>query len=320
MKRMQNTLFFCLIFLLILPATIAGNLLGAQSNAIASINGSLLYEEELYAELSQLEQQAIASGSELQMPLDYSNIETLREHVIETMIQERLLLQECTRRGITIPQKEIESYGRILENEFLSPEQFFDSLQQKGITLEQLHKEIEEALRINQLADLLLYEKQWESSTKEQEAFYHKHLAYFTEPDTFQCKLLVFPSGTSLENAESYRELLATSSPISMAGHLFPLDSDDYQEYTLEFLPIESFPPTMYQEIQELDIGGYAPVHEIKKGTYGIFQLIGKSEKTIQPFHDVQKQIITELTAIEKDKVLAELVVQLEKQGTIQRF
>lgn len=320
MKLTQKIALIVTINLVMSSATIFGMQDDGQQVPIASVNGWLIYEEELYTELSLLEQQAITSGVELQAPLDYSNIETLTEHVIETMINKRLLLQECKRRNITVTQQEVDSNISLLENEFPSSSQFIELLQKNGITLSQLYIEIEEAFAIDHLASLILDEIQWESTEEEQESYYLKHLSLYTTPAEYQCRLIIFPNGISLKEADNIRNALAAGSSISIIKQNYSHYTDEFHEYSLDFLPIESYPPTMLKDIPELDIGEYTHVTELKQGHYGTFQLIEKTEKIQSPIHIVREQIIADLTAKNKEKVLSELTTQLKELAYIQRF
>ena len=159
---------FCI--LMIISAHI---LIAADSDyTVVTVNGYEITSAEIDYELGQLEHQAMIAGEMNSIPLNYNNIEELRDAVIETLINKHLLLQECRRRKIAISEKVIIENILTLKNQFPTTQQYYDFLASSGITEAKLKDEILNALMIDTLAYLESEknQKNLSSEEKKQEA------------------------------------------------------------------------------------------------------------------------------------------------------
>ncbi|MBI9106708.1 MAG: SurA N-terminal domain-containing protein [Spirochaetales bacterium] len=157
----MKKLFYLLIFLVAVFPVFSES----PQKVIVLINGDIITEAEINYELEQLERQAMISGEQKKIPLNYAHIEELRNTVITTLINKHILLQECTIRGITIKPEIINQNLQSLKNQFPEEQQFHDFLKDSNISEEKLMDEIRIALSVDMLAIQLLKEENKDYST-----------------------------------------------------------------------------------------------------------------------------------------------------------
>ena len=121
---------------------------------VVTVNGYEITAAEINYELGQLEQQAMISGEQQKVPLNYAHMEELRATVIETLINKHLLLQECRKRNVNISTGRIEENLLLLRQQFPTAQQYYDFLAHSEISETKLRDEIHTALKIDTLAEM----------------------------------------------------------------------------------------------------------------------------------------------------------------------
>ncbi|HAK44682.1 MAG TPA: hypothetical protein DCO79_02010 [Spirochaeta sp.] len=124
-----------------------------ENPIIVTVNGYEITNTEVNYELSQLEQQAMIAGEQQKTPLNYANIEKLRNTVIGTLINKQLLLQECSKRNVAVSDSTIELNLQELRNQFPTKQQYHDFLAHSSISEIKLQEEIRIAISIDLLAN-----------------------------------------------------------------------------------------------------------------------------------------------------------------------
>lgn len=116
----------------------------SNPNAVATVNGEELLRSEYdlrYAELS-----SMYEGQEV-------DEEALSEQILTQMISERLLLQEASAKGISIPQEEIDAQFQMLDDKFETDEEFDTALKDENLTRDQLRINIHNQMTIEKYID-----------------------------------------------------------------------------------------------------------------------------------------------------------------------
>jgi FKBP-type peptidyl-prolyl cis-trans isomerase (trigger factor) len=123
-----------------------------DNDTIVKVNGHPITREEVNFELARLEEQAMIIGEQKRIPLNYADVEKLREHVIATLINKLLLLEECDERSITVTPELISQQLQLLKNRFQSQQDYQEFLSYSDISEKKLNDEIRISLRIDALA------------------------------------------------------------------------------------------------------------------------------------------------------------------------
>jgi peptidyl-prolyl cis-trans isomerase C len=110
------------------------------------------------------------------------NVEQIRpfawRQALEDLINQKLLLQEAGKRGLSVDPEDVEDQFNMMISRFPSPEQFQSTLDSIGLSEEGLRAEIEENLLIDRLLDEEVGHDQ--AVTKKEVADYYKN-----NPDDF---------------------------------------------------------------------------------------------------------------------------------------
>lgn len=122
----------------------------SNPNAVATVNGEELSRSEYdlrYAELS-----SMYEGQEV-------DEDALSEQILTQMISERLLLQEASAKGISVPQEEIDAQFQMLDDQFETDEEFDTALQDENLTRDQLRINIHNQMTIEKYIDQVTADK-----------------------------------------------------------------------------------------------------------------------------------------------------------------
>jgi parvulin-like peptidyl-prolyl isomerase len=316
---MQNLKYLLILLLISLMTTpLIAQL--PQRTAVAAVNGSLIFADEVHAELTRIEQQAILSGTLRQVPLDYSNIEELTEHVLSTLIQKKLLLQECAKAQITVSPADIAAYRTELQRQFSDPDQFSQHLQQQGISIEQLEKEITEALLIDNLAEELLAQEHWSCSEEELHTYYKTHQERFIEPEQCRISEIIFSPGCSMANAQKIQKQLKTTMDFTTGVSLYSVASSRDHAGDIGFIVVERLPSSIQQELRSLAPGEITSVLETGSGSYLILKLTDRKAATTIPIEEAREHILLRLKEVRKSQIISELTNFLEQNSTIEYY
>lgn len=176
---MKYKLFVLLLFILVNITFAYTEELNNQ--VIVRVNEEAIYSDELYYELSQIEEQAIIGGEKNQIPLNFNKFEELQEQVIQTMINKRLLLQEVKRQGIFVDPTVIDQHFDYLKQQFPDEIQFREFLNYSGISELKLKNEIRSSLCIDTLSELLIQGQGTELTETTCRSYYEKNKELYKE-------------------------------------------------------------------------------------------------------------------------------------------
>lgn len=141
---MRRSRVVALLVLALIGATACGRYLSAGA---AVVNGVSISQDELDARLEGLLRQGGAAPE--------GRVDIARE-VLSQMIQEELVRQEIERRGLRVPEEEVEAGLAQVRGRFGSEQEFQSALQQQGFDVPSLRRRLSEELLQNRLrADLI---------------------------------------------------------------------------------------------------------------------------------------------------------------------
>ncbi|MBN2049699.1 MAG: SurA N-terminal domain-containing protein [Spirochaetales bacterium] len=311
---MLRVIILCLLLLLTPQGMLFSD--ADEASVIALVNGEPIYEQELYYQLRQLEEQAMLSGSRSRTPLDYSDFEALRERVIQTMIHTRLLLQECERREITVEKHSIDIHLEILKNRFEDETAFFRFLEDSGTSPDRLKEEIHNSLLIDRLTDMLLEEEGFRVTEAACRSIYRDNISEFSEPALYRISEIVVRDKEEietvygkLERGESFERLAADCS-ISVSSS---------KGGDLGYYAIESLPAATREIVESLETGDTSEPFRGTDGNYRILRVTDRRAETVALYEDVKDDISRQLRAEEKNRMLSSLLIKLLADGEIVR-
>lgn len=143
------------------PAVLAALLVGAQPRPIEWIVAVVNHEVITHTEVEEALRAAAARMGRNVEEIPPAEIRRLREGVVESLVEERLVVQEARRRGIVVDPAEVregtEETIRNLKAAFASPQEFERALAQEFLSEESLYDryrtEVEERILRDRLID-----------------------------------------------------------------------------------------------------------------------------------------------------------------------
>ncbi|HSI67072.1 MAG TPA: SurA N-terminal domain-containing protein [Planococcus sp. (in: firmicutes)] len=117
---------------------------------VAEVNGEEILKEEFEVSYSGQFQQAAMQS---QMSGQEVDQDELKAQVAESMVGQKLLIQEADNRDFEASQEEIDEEVTLLaeQNGLESKEQFLEALEEQGMTEEEVMAQLETQVKVNQL-------------------------------------------------------------------------------------------------------------------------------------------------------------------------
>jgi peptidyl-prolyl cis-trans isomerase C len=180
--RFKSFIFCSITLTTFLSAFVANDALAqtdsAPSTTVVIVNNVPITETDINLEVKRILFQAKA----MQQPIDESMNDSMREKVIESLINRELLYEQCIAKGITTDVTEIDNNIEQIKQR-LEPGQTFESLlAEMDITLETMRKQVGQAHAIQKLLETEVY-PQAMVTEKDSRIFYDNNPQYFKKPE-----------------------------------------------------------------------------------------------------------------------------------------
>ncbi len=148
----------------------AGKDLSAKifNKTVATINGEIILKSEYEDKLNRL-------LKEIPKELDDSEMEELKDQVLDEMINEKLILQEAENKKIHVTNKQIEGGMERLMAGFPSKEEFEKEVISKGMKVDELRADVKKQLVANKLYEQVVMSEVVQPTEKEIEKFYKEN-------------------------------------------------------------------------------------------------------------------------------------------------
>ncbi len=171
MKNRDKLIVFSVAVVFALTFVIAassGLIAKILNRTVATVNGEIILK-------SALDEKVEKYISELGMKKDDPKIYELKEHILNEMISEKLILQEANNEKIHVTEKEIDDGIDNLKSAYPSEIEFIKAIEDKGITLKELENEVKKQLIANKLFEAVVMKDVVQPTKKEIEEYYEEN-------------------------------------------------------------------------------------------------------------------------------------------------
>jgi peptidyl-prolyl cis-trans isomerase C len=150
-----------------------------QEGKAASVNGVVITQEDVNRQMFILEQHLLSTQGTAIRP---DMVPTLRNQILNRLIELELFYQEAQKQKIVVEEKEVSEKMDALKSSFPSEKVFQDEMRQMNFTEETLRTRIKKDLAVRQLVekDILVHVKVTDEDAK---SFYDSHPDLFKEPE-----------------------------------------------------------------------------------------------------------------------------------------
>ncbi len=268
--------------------------------------------------MSELETASKSVESELGVHPKAKENQAFQRQMLEGLIDRKLANAEAKRRGITIPDKEVdqslESFKK--RNGLTDEAAFTKALNKSGLTLKELRQQITDQLMQERLLQQIMGGKIKINEADVHRA-YEEHFKAGGNQVHLKVMKLPYPPGVSDAQKVEYRKKAeAILKDLSEgAGFAAVAQKHSVEQTDMGFMNAADLDPKLNAILKELKPGGLVPV-ETPQG----FQLIQMTERrTAQAhsFEEVAPQIRQVLMQKEMEKYFSEWIKTLRDKATI---
>ena len=180
--KFKPFLFNSITLMTTLFAFIASNALSQTDNTpdttVAIANDITITETDVALEIKRILFQAKA----MRQPIDESMMGSMRDKVIDSLINRELLFQQSKSKGITTDAEEIDNSIDQIKQRLEAGQSFESLLAEMGITIETMRTQVGQANAIQKLIEVVVYPKAMVSE-KESRIFFENNPQYFQKPE-----------------------------------------------------------------------------------------------------------------------------------------
>jgi len=277
----------------------------AEDKIIAIVNQDIITQKDLndFLNFTRMQLSLELKGEQLE-----SKIQSMKLDLLNRLIEDRLILQDAKKRGITLDESRVRARIDEIKRRYMTDAAFQKAIARQGLTQADLENQIREQLFMYSSIDANVRSKIVISPTEVTE-FYEKNKEKIKIPE--QRQILSIAIGTDERLAdEIYRDL--------NKGKDFKEIQDKYSFVTNQMMVIENgeLREDIERAVFRLERGQVSKPIEIN-GTYYIFKLEEIISPQQQSLSEAQEDIYTYLFEEKLQKGVARLLEELKKQAYI---
>ncbi|MDQ7056824.1 MAG: peptidylprolyl isomerase [Persephonella sp.] len=224
----------------------------------------------------------------------------LRKKALNYLINRELLYYEAKKKGIKVPENQIDKLMEELEKRYKSKKNLERMLKETGITLKQFREELKKRLMIDQLLNKYVNVKLTDEQLRE---YYEKNKYKFKEPEALKIRYIYIkvdpskPKGRQIakERAEkAYKEIMA-GKDFGDVAYRYSDDLSRIKGGEIGFVHKGRFEKKVEEEIYKLKVGQVSKIIETELG-FHIIKIEGKRPSRIVSFEQIKEKLRKELT------------------------
>lgn len=259
-------LIFILLFLVI------SNSYSIEDKVVAVVNSEVITKAELDTYINLLKLQI---GNEGWVKSGMSE-----KKALESLIEDRLVLQEAKNKKIEVGNRFIESRLQRMKSRFSSQDEFSDFLMQEGVSLSELRESIKGQMLSESLITLEIRNKIFVSPA-EVTKYYQEHLADFYTPERVEVESIF------VEDKNQAKQIYAR---LKEGADFAELQKQYSKRSNLGIVSRGQLRKELEDVIFNLNVGKFSHPVDISEGNY-IFFVRNKFLPTEKELTEVQKYI-----------------------------
>jgi parvulin-like peptidyl-prolyl isomerase len=270
-------------------------------NVVAKVNGTSLTQKDLDRELDRLIPRITFHHS---VPEEKRKM--YYDKALEELINQELEYQDAVSKGMKIDKEKVDAQMEKIKNRFKSQEDFKAALEKEGISEENLRKQIEKIMLIQDAYKKTVVDPS-QVSEKELKEYYDKNKAKFKQPESVKLSLI------STKEEKKAKDILAKIKAGGDFGDLaYKMSEDDYRVKSgdIGYVHKGRMLPELEDEAFKLKVGQVSGL--IKAGDYWyIIRVEDKKPEHQMTFDESKDKLKKDLEADRlrenKDKWITEL-------------
>jgi peptidyl-prolyl cis-trans isomerase C len=295
----------------------------SPDDKMAVINGMVITRKELNREITIFKDRLARAGNQI----SDIQLEAIKPKILESLIEQELLLQESRKRGVTVLPDEVEKQFSAVRNRYPTKEKFIEAIAKIDLTEVELRKKISKVFAINLFVNTQIVDK-ITVTEKEAKSYYDSHRDIFKQPAQVKASLILikrdlYPDKEKtaaaekkikiiqekLEAGEDFAELAKQYSedPSSVNGGDLGYFSRGQTMKSIEDIAFALKPNTVSDAVQ-------TPIG------LQIIKVFDKKPEKNPSYEEVKDRIIVQVRKEKIQKELSEYVSELKGAAKIERF
>ena len=298
MRQLKFGVFFIFLFMATSTA------FGLEDAIVAVVNNDVITLKDLKEYIEMIKGELRIEGRD---PVEIAEImEQYEKKGINQLIEDRLILDAATAKGIEINKDAVERRFGEIRARYPSEEVFITALQKEGLSITDLRKRVTDKLKVKYTVDLEVRDKVI-VNPQEVTRFYKEHLDDLKESAKVQLES-VFVS--FLKGKEVARQRASGARQKLIEGKDFTEVSREYSELpSVGVVEEGQLLSTVEAEVFALKENEISSLIEVENGIY-VFKLIKKSSGSIPELKSVKDRIYNKIF---EDKFKAKFKTWLDK-------
>ncbi len=177
-KLEKSLQIIVIMLMLILPPTSVIGETKTFTEKVAAVNDIIITSQDVEKKMTEIKQQFIQQGR----PVDEQQLITLKDKIIDSLIDEELLFQESQKKNIKIEQTTMDASLADIQKKFNNEEDFLKALKGMNLSKADFLLKLRRGLSTSKLINTQIGEK-IQIPEKESQEFYKAHPEYFKVPE-----------------------------------------------------------------------------------------------------------------------------------------
>jgi peptidyl-prolyl cis-trans isomerase C len=290
---------------------------------LATVNGVAISQHDLDIEFNRIEMQAAGR----QQPINASQVSSLKNKILETLINRELLYQDSLAKGISAESSEVEAQVDIIKQRISSVKSFSQTIDEIGISEKKFRKEVSKAIMIKKTLDANVYQKV-SISEKEMRIFYDNNPQFFKKPEEVKASHILIKVNPqwpdeqkeqALKKIEEIQAKLRQGQDFAELAKQFSECPSSKSGGDLGFFDRKKMVKPFSDAAFSVKPGEISDIVETQFG-YHIIKIFEKKHETKLQYADIKERLGQNLKQQKIQKETSVYINQLKKDANIQRM
>jgi peptidyl-prolyl cis-trans isomerase C len=301
--------FFLKTLFILLAFTLAACTSKVEEEKVlfAQVGNGKIYLETFEAEFSFVRSRYGAS-----YPIDKDAVLKLKAAYLRQMIDEKLILLEGKRLGITVGAEEVDAAVSEIRKNYSDAKSFETMLTKEYINFDNWKDKIKKKRLIDKVITRAISSK-IHISSEEVEAYYTRHQSDFHREEQVKARQILLRDETE---AVKVRERIREGEDFATVAKEVSQSPDSQEGGDLGFFSRGIMPPEFDEVVFTIKVGMLSEVVESPYG-YHIFLVEEKREALDLDREDVQDQIVETLKRLKTDELYMKWMEGIKKKTTV---
>lgn len=246
-----------------------------------------------------------------------------RLKVLNTMIDNKLILQRAANEGLRVPEKYFENWKKniIKENHLQDEAELIKKVEEEGSSMDKLRKKFMDSVLIQEIINRVV-RKKVHISEEDVQNFYQEKKEELTLPETIRIQeITIFIENQKVEEAreriQKIRSLIESGLEFTEVAKVHSESQSKSVGGDLGFFSFQELEDHFKTIFENLKVGELSEIIE-KNQAFNLFTIIEKKGGAPVPLSEVREQLTQMIFAEKKSSVIADFLSELREKAIVE--